>query len=62
MGRVRTGKALVSREQCKPGAGTVPKRTLEVGAEAREIFRWEKISLVCRLYRQVPLKSCCKIT
>lgn len=38
MGRVRTGKALVSREQCKPGAGTVPKRTLEVGAEALEIF------------------------
>lgn len=34
MGRVRTGKAQVSRGQCKPGAGTVLKRTPEVEAEA----------------------------
>lgn len=34
MGRVKTGKAPVSWEQCKPGAGTVPKRTLEVETEA----------------------------
>ncbi|NMB34852.1 MAG: hypothetical protein GX989_01040 [Firmicutes bacterium] len=35
MGRVGTGKDPVSREQCKPGAGTVLKRTPEAGTEAR---------------------------